>query len=46
MRLVVATIAGFAGMFITNGLMAAAVIGPLFEERYDEIVAASPRFRR
>ena len=43
MRLIIATIAGFVAMFITNGLMAAAVIGPLFEDRYEEIVSTSPQ---
>jgi len=43
MRTVVAAIAGFVGMFVTNGFLAAAVIGPLFEERYAEIVASSPQ---
>lgn len=43
MRVLVTTVAGFAAMFITNGLMAVAVIGPLFEERYEEIVASNPQ---
>lgn len=43
MRVVVATIVGFIGMFVTNAIMAAAVIGPFFEERYGEIVASSPQ---
>ena len=42
MRMLAATFAGLVGMFVTNGLMAAAVIGPLFEDRYEEIVAPSP----
>ena len=39
MRILLSAIAGFVTMFITNGVMAAAVIGPLFESRYRDIVA-------
>jgi hypothetical protein len=39
-----AALAGFVTMFITNGLMAAVVIGPLFEERYQAIIANPQRF--
>jgi hypothetical protein len=37
-------LAGFVTMFITNGLMAAVVIGPLFESRYESIVANPANF--
>jgi Na+/H+ antiporter NhaC len=43
MRAITAIIAGFVGMFVTNAIMAVAVIGPLVEERYEEVVASSPR---
>lgn len=43
-RILLPALAGFIVMFITNGLMAAAVIGPLFEESYAEIVAETARF--
>ena len=39
MKTLLAALAGFITMFITNGLIAAVIIGPLFEERYREIVA-------
>jgi hypothetical protein len=39
LRTTLATMGGFVSMFITNGILAAAVIGPLFEARYHEFVA-------
>ena len=39
-----AAFAGFMTMFIVNGLMAAVVIGPLFESRYEAVVADSVNF--
>jgi uncharacterized BrkB/YihY/UPF0761 family membrane protein len=44
MKTLLAAFAGFITMFITNGLMAAVIIGPLLEERYREIVANPVRF--
>lgn len=32
----------FVAMFVVNGAMAALIIGPLLEGRYEEIVASSP----
>lgn len=32
----------FVVMFVVNGAMAALVIGPLLEDRYEDIVASSP----
>ena len=43
-RFVISVLAGFVTMFITNGVMAAAVIGPLFESRYEEVVADPTSF--
>lgn len=40
LRTALATVGGFVTMFITNGILAAAVIGPLFEARYRQFVAA------
>jgi hypothetical protein len=39
LRTILATVGGFVAMFITNGILAAAVIGPLFEARYRQFVA-------
>lgn len=39
-----ATLAGFVTMFITNGILAAVVIGPLFESRYADVVADPASF--
>lgn len=44
LRTFLITLAGFVPMFITNGLMAAFVIGPLFEHRYQDIVANPTSF--
>lgn len=44
MKTVLAAFVGFIAMFITNGLMAAVIIGPFLEERYREIVATPVRF--
>jgi len=44
LRTLLAALAGFITMFITNGIIAAAVIGPLFESRYQSIVADPVRF--
>jgi hypothetical protein len=43
-KTLLAALAGFATMFVTNGLMAALVIGPLFEERYGAMIARPQRF--
>ena len=43
-KVLLTAIAGFITMFITNGIMAVAVIGPLFEDRYSSIVADTSSF--
>lgn len=43
-KIVLAALAGFVTLFITNGLMAAVVIGPLFEDRYRDSVADPTNF--
>lgn len=44
MKTLLAALAGFVTMFVTNGLLAVVVIGPLFEERYRELIAIPQRF--
>lgn len=44
MRTLIAALAGFVVMFVVNGLLAAMVIGPLVEDRYEAVIASEPRF--
>ena len=44
LKIVLTALAGFVTMFITNGIMAAAIIGPLFEDQYRDIVADPVHF--
>ena len=44
MRTLLAALAGFVVMFAVNGLLAALVIGPLVEDRYEEVIADEPSF--
>jgi len=44
MRSLLAALAGFVVMFAVNGLLAALIIGPLVENRYEEVIADEPSF--
>ena len=44
LRTLLLAVAGFVPMFVTNGLLAAFVIGPLLEHRYQDIIASPGNF--